>query len=151
MTLDDLLALLPDNDTGAISAADMRTVVTGLWERIDAMAFRSVQYQWTTNLNVSDGQVTVGWGVGAAMLNIAKRDKGGNEAAWDLLFPDTALGTKLRLRNIDVPGPYATMHVTDSATDQGDSWAVPVTVDVVNGAAPAGNNDVMLDIGARAG
>lgn len=30
-TLDDLLALLPDNTTGQISAADMRTVVTGLW------------------------------------------------------------------------------------------------------------------------
>ena len=31
MTLDDLLALLPDNTTGAISAADMRTIVTELY------------------------------------------------------------------------------------------------------------------------
>jgi hypothetical protein len=30
-TLDDLLALLPDNDTGAIDAADLRTAVTALW------------------------------------------------------------------------------------------------------------------------
>jgi hypothetical protein len=30
-TLDALLALLPDNQTGAISAADLRDVVTGLW------------------------------------------------------------------------------------------------------------------------
>ena len=31
MTLDDLLALLPDNSTGEISAADMRTIVTDLY------------------------------------------------------------------------------------------------------------------------
>ena len=31
MTLDDLLALLPDNTTGQISAADMRTIVTELY------------------------------------------------------------------------------------------------------------------------
>lgn len=30
--LDDLLALLPDNDSGQISAADMREIVTGLWD-----------------------------------------------------------------------------------------------------------------------
>lgn len=33
-SLDDLLALLPDNNTGEISAADLRTVVTGLWNRV---------------------------------------------------------------------------------------------------------------------
>lgn len=31
MTLDELLALLPDNNTGAIDAADLRTIVTELW------------------------------------------------------------------------------------------------------------------------
>ena len=31
MNLDQLLALLPDNSTGAISAADMRTIVTELY------------------------------------------------------------------------------------------------------------------------
>jgi hypothetical protein len=31
-TLADLLALLPDNRSGEISAADLREVVTGLWE-----------------------------------------------------------------------------------------------------------------------
>lgn len=30
-TLDDLLALLPDNDTGEIDAADLRTIVTAIW------------------------------------------------------------------------------------------------------------------------
>lgn len=33
MTLDELLALLPDNDTGDIDAADLRTIVTEMWNR----------------------------------------------------------------------------------------------------------------------
>lgn len=33
-SLDDLLALLPDNSTGEITAADLRDVVTGLWGRV---------------------------------------------------------------------------------------------------------------------
>lgn len=36
MTLDDLLALLPDNTSGAIDAADLRTVVTELWNKAAA-------------------------------------------------------------------------------------------------------------------
>ena len=31
MTLDELLALLPDNTTGAIDAVDLRTIVTELF------------------------------------------------------------------------------------------------------------------------
>ncbi len=34
-TLAEILALLPDNTTGDISAADMRTAVTGIWEQTD--------------------------------------------------------------------------------------------------------------------
>lgn len=32
MTLEEMLALLPDNDQGAISAEDMRTIITGLFD-----------------------------------------------------------------------------------------------------------------------
>jgi hypothetical protein len=34
-TLNDLLALLPDNTSGDISAADMRSIVTDIWRRTD--------------------------------------------------------------------------------------------------------------------
>lgn len=34
MALEDLLALLPDNTEGAITAADMRTIVTALYEEL---------------------------------------------------------------------------------------------------------------------
>jgi len=32
VNLDDMLALLPDNTTGQISADDLRQIVTGLWD-----------------------------------------------------------------------------------------------------------------------
>lgn len=38
MTLEELLALLPDNNTGAIDAADLRTIVTELYTRDDTNA-----------------------------------------------------------------------------------------------------------------
>lgn len=38
MTLEELLALLPDNDTGAIDAADLRTIVTDLYGQIADIA-----------------------------------------------------------------------------------------------------------------
>ena len=37
MTLEELLALLPDNTTGQITAADLRAVVTELYNRIVAL------------------------------------------------------------------------------------------------------------------
>lgn len=40
MTLDELLALLPDNSSGAISAADIRTIVTDLFNHTSAVEAR---------------------------------------------------------------------------------------------------------------
>jgi hypothetical protein len=37
-TLDDLLALLPDNDSGEIDAADLRTIVSALWDNDTSLA-----------------------------------------------------------------------------------------------------------------
>lgn len=43
-TLEELLALMPDNDTGEISAEDMRTVTTGLWDETE-VAVKTVNGQ----------------------------------------------------------------------------------------------------------
>lgn len=37
MTLEEMLALLPDNSTGEIDAVDLRTIVTGLWDNDQAV------------------------------------------------------------------------------------------------------------------
>ena len=58
MTLDDLLALLPDNTTGAISAADMRTIVTELYNDANP-AYINVVNQGPATLAVNAAFVAV--------------------------------------------------------------------------------------------
>lgn len=64
-TLDDLLALLPDNQTGAITAADLREVVTGLWSQpyVGQVAsdgtFVGGPAGWTSTLDAETGLYTV--------------------------------------------------------------------------------------------
>lgn len=47
--LEELLELLPDNTTGEIDAADLREIVTALWEKIEALPISGGD----------DGEVTV--------------------------------------------------------------------------------------------
>ena len=58
MTLDDLLALLPDNTTGAISPADMRTIVTELYNDANP-AYLNVVNQGPATLAVNAAFVAV--------------------------------------------------------------------------------------------
>lgn len=53
-TLAELLALLPDNTTGEISAEDMRTVVSGIWD------------EFATGFAVNDGRISALENSGAA-------------------------------------------------------------------------------------
>lgn len=48
-TLDDLLALLPDNSTGDIAPENLRTITTELWNRIDAAELRIGQLENTND------------------------------------------------------------------------------------------------------
>ena len=52
MTLDDLLALFPDNTTGQISAADLRTAITELYHHANP-AFANVVNQGPATLAVN--------------------------------------------------------------------------------------------------
>lgn len=57
-TLEELLALMPDNTTGEISAADMRTVVTGVWDETE-LAVKSVN----DTLPDPSGEVSIPQGI----------------------------------------------------------------------------------------
>lgn len=65
--LDDLLALLPDNTAGEISAADMREIVTELWNY-------TVSVQAMVNTLVVTTVPTVQDGVAAATAAITDLD-----------------------------------------------------------------------------
>jgi hypothetical protein len=58
VTLDDLLALLPDNTTGQISPADMRTIVTELYNDANP-SFANVVNQGPASLAVNAGWTAV--------------------------------------------------------------------------------------------
>lgn len=45
MTLDEMLALLPDNSTGAIGADDLRAIVTALWDHDTALSVRVAELE----------------------------------------------------------------------------------------------------------
>lgn len=55
-TLAELLALLPDNTTGEIDAADMREIVTELWGEATGGAVDSIEF----NVNATPGEHTPG-------------------------------------------------------------------------------------------
>lgn len=57
MTLDELLALLPDNDQGKITAAAMRTVVTELFGQVAAAGKVIAPLRPTDDLTNYQGQV----------------------------------------------------------------------------------------------
>ena len=72
MTLDDLLALLPDNSSGAISPADMRTVVTELYNDANP-AYVNVVNQGPATLAVNAAFVPVP-GTAPYALSLASAD-----------------------------------------------------------------------------
>ena len=72
MTLDDLLALLPDNSSGAISPADMRTIVTELYNDANP-AYLNVVNQGPATLAVNAAFVLVP-GTAPYALSLASAD-----------------------------------------------------------------------------
>ena len=64
MTLDELLALLPDNNTGQISAADMRSIVTALYDhgRLYEDGWSSIP-RWVpcSNIGMATGQMLLSY------------------------------------------------------------------------------------------
>ena len=72
MTLDDLLALLPDNSSGAISPADMRTIVTELYNDANP-AYLNVVNQGPATLAVNAAFVPVP-GTAPYALSLASAD-----------------------------------------------------------------------------
>ena len=140
-TLDDLLALLPDNTTGEISAADLRTVVTGLWNH--GWIGNSYAYSWTTSTSALpvSGRLNVDWAVGTGVLHISQQDAG------SVRSPESVFGTaggKLQLVLNAGGAVVVDLTCVGTFTDQGNWYDVDVTVDSVTGSAPSNNTAMTL-------
>lgn len=134
MTLDEMLALLPDNDAGDISAADMRAVVTGLHELAGSFA-QVFAYQWVFPPALpTSGEADVGptWDLSADTLHLSETAMDGHQ----LTFGVIDLATNVSVWVVNEAGSRMVATVTGPSVDLGESRTIPIAVDSVTGAVP---------------
>lgn len=157
-TLDDLLALLPDNSTGDISAADLRAVVTGVWNagadveaRVVALETAggtvSVTGVWRVRSDTggavpTGGEVTSDTGnfATATWLRFDDADDNGQDLTTALLAASTLYG-----QDYKDSANFVRYLVTD-AVDLGDFVELAVTVDTADGVLSPGWTDAVFVI-----
>jgi len=101
-TLDNLLALLPDNNNGAIGADDLRSIVTSLWDR------------------VSVGAVTGKWAYSNTVGGIPAAGTFTTDNA------DPTLATSFRFARVDEEGTDFTTVLSNLAGFIGNQEAAPL-------------------------
>jgi hypothetical protein len=141
VNLDEMLALLPDNDTGDISAADLRAIVTELHELASTLG-QVFSYQWTPTAPVNTGRLTmdVNWDPSATKLLISETTDSGQVLSFEALDGSSArvrLASGGSLLHADVTGP---------SVDLGNYREVPIAVTEVIGSAPAANAKVQVGV-----
>lgn len=142
MTLDELLALLPDNTTGDISAADLRTVVTELWQVANTQAQLFV-YDYTTSTSPTQGKANIDWATSANTLGVSEQTSDGGVLPVAVI--DATGGNVFILAN----GDRSVMirgSLVGPSTDQGSYRTFAVTVDEVVGTQPSANATMNLTI-----
>jgi hypothetical protein len=146
MTLDEMLALLPDNNSGQIGADDLRTIVTGLYEF--AAAALLVGYKWDRDDTPGQQQaaITPDWAMGPGTLLLSKITSGALAPSWDQIAGAVQAGHYIRIRqNADVD-VHLVAQITGAHVEATNWWTVPVKVVEVSGAEPANGTDMTIDI-----
>jgi hypothetical protein len=143
MTLDEMLALLPDNTTGAIDAADLRAIVADLFTAANTYA-QTFGYLWqAAGTTPASGKVTVSppWGLGSTSLLISETTEDGHNLVFTLL--DTA---EARVILAGVNGGIMRADILGTSVDVGSSREVPIAVTEVTGLAPINGEKVAVTI-----
>lgn len=135
MTLDEMLALLPDNDTGQISAADMRAIVTDLHALSSSFA-QVFSYQWEFGPPAAPGtgEAVVGpaWGLTADTLYLSMTALDGHELSFGVI--DVA--AEVNVWVVNATGSRLVATVTGPSVDLGDYRTLPIAVGSVTGPIP---------------
>ena len=125
-SLDDLLALAPDNTTGDISAADLRAIITGLFEHVTAMPGGTWQFSATPGppaaKQVTTDVVPVDQAT-AVMITTEDMDR----RDWTGVLASLAAGSSFYAQGWDDASAYAVFNVTGVPTDNGTYFSIPVT------------------------
>jgi hypothetical protein len=148
MTLQELLDLLPDNDTGDIGADDLRTIVTELWNQSRQYG-NLYAFKWDTTVPPGSGQVTMDqpWQLSATQLLVSETTS--DNLALTFVLIDNALSGKVWLSTAG--GARVEADVLGATVDQGTYREVPIQVTSVTGAQPNNNTAVTLTVVVQAG
>lgn len=141
-TLDDLLALLPDNTTGDIGADDLRTIVTELWN-LASMAGQAFSYQWTTSPVPGVGKLNMdqGWTNVSSIVRVSETTDDGESMTFGML---DATGGQLWLQNSSGSQMRAT--VLGPSVDQGNYREIPIQIDYIVGTTPGNNSKITMGL-----
>jgi hypothetical protein len=144
MTLDELLALLPDNTSGEITAADLRTIVTELYNAAHTLAQR-VAYGWSaTDSSPPTGKIYLagGWTSAGGTAAISEIGNDGTPFA----FNAVDAGNLVRLILTGPANQTMRIDLTGPSVDQGNYREVSYVVIQVVGSAPANNDLMAVDV-----
>jgi len=151
MTLEEMLELLPDNDTGAIDAADLRSVVTGLYELAQGLAAKvnavesyhdsisitgAWQYNGTPGVVPGGMQITTATGrlSDAAWIRFAKFDQDNRDFSTVL-----ARASTLFIQQAQNAGTWGKVFVTGPGVDGGSYVELPISWALGSGSASTAN------------
>jgi hypothetical protein len=143
MTLDELLALIPDNDEGQIDADDLQTIVTELFNRAGNTMGQAFAYKWTTTATPPSGRIRTDtpWDMSATKLWVSEIADDGASPTFNILGDANALA---RIWVATTNGTKLVADVTGPAIDLGTYREIPIAVIEVIGPAPANNDPVTV-------
>jgi hypothetical protein len=148
MTLDEMLALLPDNTAGDISAADMRQIVTDLYHAAHSTS-NAYAYRWATNGQPpSTGHLTMDqpWQSFATKALISETADDGITPGFAVI--DGAVAARVWLT---AGASQLIANVTGPSVDLGTYREVPIAIVSITGAQPSNNAAVTLSLVVVAG
>lgn len=143
MTLDEMLALLPDNTTGAIDASDLRDIVTDLFTAANTYA-QTFGYLWAVSgTSPSPGRATVQptWGMASTTLHLNETTDDGQTLVFTLLD-----NTDARIILSGANGGHLRAIVTGPSIDNGSSRDIPIQVTSEDGIAPINGEKVSVTV-----
>jgi hypothetical protein len=143
MTLDEMLALLPDNNTGAIDAIDIRTIVTELYNAAHT-AFTVHAYRITSGYPPNSGQIAVDqWATIATSFGLQMSEVDGSGIAFPFALIDNSAASGLRIID-EASGAELTCVLAPPSVDQGTWRDVIVSSSTATGTAPLNNRPITV-------
>ena len=143
MTLDEMLALLPDNTTGDISAADLRAIVTELYH-LGASASQVFAYRGATSSPPGTGHVTMDqpWQLFATKVQISETADDGTIVGFGTV--DTAVASRVWITGAS--GAQFVADITGPSVDLGGYRELPIAPRSSAGTAPTNNAAVSVSL-----